>query len=82
MLHVLYVASGDWELFWNEELGNALKKPSMNVIFLHYFALTSLQMDRRITVLTYALSYLPLLITIHCHLQEQPVVAFQSYHEM
>jgi len=64
--HLAYIAcGGDWEQFWEGELGKTLKEPSMNVIFFHYFVLIALRMGGTITVLTYALTCLPALITIY-----------------
>lgn len=61
VIHLVYIASHDWELFWSGELGNSMKELSMNVIF-QYFALHA---GRTIITLTYALTCLPRLVTIY-----------------
>ena len=66
--YLAYIAcGGDWEFFWKGGLGKTLKEPLMNAVFF-YFALISLRMGESITVLTYALTCLPALITIYSRL--------------
>jgi hypothetical protein len=66
--HLAYIACGAWENFWKGRLGKTLKEPSMNAAFFYYFALITLQTSKSITVLTYALTCLPALITIYSRL--------------
>ena len=61
MTHLMYIAACEWEQYWHGTMGNALKEPSMTGMVFHYF---SLQAGKTITVQTFALIYLPLLITI------------------
>ena len=65
VIHLAYVASGDWARFWRGELGMTLDEPLMNAIFFQYFVLHA---GRTITVLTYALTCLSRLVTIYRHL--------------
>ncbi|SRR6266403_2914789 len=61
MVHLVYIASGKWERYWNRDLGNSLKEPSMNAMLFHYF---TLQADGAVTAQTYALIYFSSLMTI------------------
>ena len=60
--HLAHIVSRDWQRFWNGSFGRTLKEPSMNAIFFHDFVF---QTGNTTTVLTYALTCLPPLITIY-----------------
>ena len=57
----MYIASGDWQLFWEGKLGSSLKEPLMNGIFFLHFVLHA---GSTITAKTYVLICLPPLFTI------------------
>jgi hypothetical protein len=62
--HLKYIADGGrWERFWEGGLGITLTCPLMNGIFFLSFALAA--SERTSTVLTYALTCLPLSIMIY-----------------
>jgi hypothetical protein len=61
------------------DLGQTLKEPVMNAMFLYYFAF---QQGGTTTILTYALTCLPFDYDLSSSLQKQQLVAFQSYHEV
>ena len=56
------------KFFWKGGLGKTLKAPLMDAAFFFYFALISFRMGGSITVLPYALTCLPALITIYSRL--------------
>ena len=60
VVHLMYIASCDWELSWRG--GVSLKEPLMNAIFFEYFVFEA---GGTITAQTYALTYLPPLVTIY-----------------
>jgi hypothetical protein len=60
--HVGHIASRDWHQFWTGRLGKILKEPLMTAIFFQDFAF---QTSTTVTVLLYALTCLPPLITIY-----------------
>ena len=64
MIHLAYISSVDWELFWHGGIGKDLKGTVDECDLLpggQYFAPHA---GRTITALTYVLTYLPPLVTI------------------
>ena len=62
MTHLRYIAICEWERSWTGIIGNTLKEPLMHGMVFQYF---TLEADKAITVQTYTLIYLPLLIMIY-----------------
>jgi len=67
VVHLMYIASGDWQLCWEGKLGSSLKEPLMNGIFFLHFVLHA---GSTITAKTYVLICLPPLSTIYRRLQK------------
>jgi hypothetical protein len=63
--HLVHIASLKWQQAWNGEIGRSLKEPLMQGVFFQNFAYGSFQMRSTSAALTYALIYLPPLITIY-----------------
>ena len=63
--HLAHIASRDWQLFWNGKLGGTLKEPLMYGTFFQSFSAFAFETGSTTTVLTYALTCLPQLITIY-----------------
>lgn len=62
VVHLVYIATGEWERFWKMSLGVSLKEPLANAMFFQYF---TFQVGGAITAQTYTLTYLPPFVTIY-----------------